>query len=189
MGKEKVTNEQRVIAAAIDLLGTQGLRALTHLRIDEAAGLPRGSTSNVFRTRAALLAGVANAIVATDIPGDYSAFNPTSGEELIEDLANMLDVVAGPARTVIAARLVLLVEQNVDVEIGKALGLGRAQLIDLILPVLQRLGAEDPNLAAETIASCMEGLILHRMARHDQSDPRPILRTVVRAVLEPASRD
>ncbi|MGI5350958.1 TetR/AcrR family transcriptional regulator [Streptomyces sp. CA-250714] len=40
---------------AIRLLAERGLRGLTHRAVDEAAGLPLGSTSNHARTRAALL--------------------------------------------------------------------------------------------------------------------------------------
>ena len=50
----------RALDAAIELLGTKGLRALTHARIDERAGIPRGSTSNYFRTRAQLVTGVSD---------------------------------------------------------------------------------------------------------------------------------
>lgn len=46
----------RLIAdTSVDLLAERGLRGLTHRAVDEAAGLPRGSTSNHARTRAALL--------------------------------------------------------------------------------------------------------------------------------------
>lgn len=44
-----------VADAAIGLIAARGLRGLTHRAVDEAAGLPSGSTSNVARTRAALL--------------------------------------------------------------------------------------------------------------------------------------
>jgi hypothetical protein len=37
--------------------------------------------------------------------------------------------------------------------------------------------------AAVAIAACGEGLILHRIARHDTSDPRPILELVVSSVI------
>ena len=39
---------------AVDLLGEQGVRAVTHRAVDAAAGLPVGATSNLFRTREAL---------------------------------------------------------------------------------------------------------------------------------------
>lgn len=50
------TSRPELIAdTAIDLLAERGLRGLTHRAVDEAAGLPQGSTSNLARTRAALL--------------------------------------------------------------------------------------------------------------------------------------
>ena len=50
--------KDRALEAAVELLGTDGVRALSHARVDERAGLPPGSTSNWFRTRRALLAGI-----------------------------------------------------------------------------------------------------------------------------------
>lgn len=66
----------RTLDAAIRLLETQGLRALTHRRIDEKAQLPPGSTSNYFRTRDALLTGVADAILERELAGVGAAFAP-----------------------------------------------------------------------------------------------------------------
>ena len=57
-GAERRPPRERVLDAALAVLGQQGLRALTHARVDEAAGLPRGSASNYFRTRRALLDGM-----------------------------------------------------------------------------------------------------------------------------------
>ncbi|GGJ55563.1 TetR/AcrR family transcriptional regulator [Streptomyces brasiliensis] len=44
-----------VADTAITLIARRGLRGLTHRAVDEAAGLPLGSTSNLARTRLALL--------------------------------------------------------------------------------------------------------------------------------------
>ncbi|MFD8548074.1 TetR/AcrR family transcriptional regulator [Streptomyces sp. NPDC059649] len=46
---------QLIADAAIRLLAERGMRGLTHRAVDEAAGLPPGSTSNLARTREALL--------------------------------------------------------------------------------------------------------------------------------------
>ena len=43
--------------------------------------------------------------------------------------------------------------------------------------------AHDPRAAANAIAACFEGLILHRVARHDDTDPRPTFELVMRAAL------
>ncbi|SBT94689.1 transcriptional regulator, TetR family [Streptomyces sp. DI166] len=44
-----------VADTALTLLAERGMRGLTHRAVDEAAALPQGSTSNVARTRQALL--------------------------------------------------------------------------------------------------------------------------------------
>lgn len=56
----------RALAAAIELVGASGVRSLTHARVDAAADLPKGSTSNHFRTKAALIAGVIDAIATQE---------------------------------------------------------------------------------------------------------------------------
>jgi hypothetical protein len=45
------------------------------------------------------------------------------------------------------------------------------------------LGARDPVTAGAAIAACSEGLLLHNIARHDDTDPRPRFDLVVRATL------
>lgn len=55
-----------VLDAAIELLGTEGLRALTHRRVDSIADVPAGSTSNYFRTRQALVEGVLDRLLERD---------------------------------------------------------------------------------------------------------------------------
>ena len=50
------TSRAELVAdAALALLADRGMRGLTHRAVDEAAGLPQGATSNVARTRQALL--------------------------------------------------------------------------------------------------------------------------------------
>lgn len=177
------SNRERALAAALQLLGTQGIKALTHARVDAAAGLPRGSTSNVFRTRAALLAGAVEAILADELPLVDERFRPASAEAMVDGIAGLLDHLTGPGRTATTARLVLFLEGSHDADLRVALSAGRAQLIDVTARHLARLGAVDPATAAEAVAACLEGLILHRIARHDSSDPRPVLTTVIRGAL------
>lgn len=179
------SNRERALAAAIELLGTQGLRALTHARIDEHAGLPKGSTSNVFRTRAALMDGVVQAILAAELPAVDGGFAPATEDELVEAIAGLLDMLTGPGRVPTTARLVLFLEGSHDPGLRTSLSEARATLLELTRGQLARLGAPDPDAAALALAACMEGLILHRVARHDDSDPRPVLATVVRGALQP----
>lgn len=63
-GRTSSSRRDEVLAAAVDLLGREGLHGLTHGRVDRAAGLPAGTASNHFRTRAALVTAVADALAA-----------------------------------------------------------------------------------------------------------------------------
>ncbi len=65
----------------------------------------------------------------------------------------------------------------------ETLGQGRAILEAALQRALRDLGASDTGASARAIMACAEGLILHRVARHDDSDVRPVLALVVRAAL------
>jgi DNA-binding transcriptional regulator YbjK len=173
----------RVLDAAIELLGTQGLKALTHRRIDEQAELPMGSTSNYFRTRDALFCGVAEAILEREVAGMEATFAPRSTEELLDALVALLDRTTEDQRTLTTARLVLFMEASHDPALRETLGRGRAILEAALRGVLDDLGVSDTVASARAIMACAEGLILHRIARHDDSDIRPVLDLVVRAAL------
>jgi AcrR family transcriptional regulator len=177
------STKTRALEAAVDLLGSQGLRALTHARVDARAGLPKGSTSNHFRTRAALLSGVLDWILERELPEVGAAFSPTSAAELVDALCGVLDHLTGVNRAVTTARLVLFLEASHDEQLRAAVSRGRALMEAAAVTMLARLGAVDPVTAAGAIAACSEGLILHRIARHDETDPRPVYELLVHAAL------
>lgn len=181
------TNRERALAAAVDLLGTDGLRALTHARVDERAGLPKGSTSNHFRTRAALLAGVVHWMVEDERPAVDSALAPRTPEEFLDGLCVLFDFMTGPNRTVTAARLVLFLEASRDPALREALARGRQAMVSALVPAFERLGAGRPDLAADALAACFEGLFLHAIGGYGEIDARPVLELVVRAALRPTA--
>lgn len=53
--------------AAIRVLAEHGSRGLTHGRVDRVAGVPEGTTSYYYRTRAALLRGVGKRVAEIDV--------------------------------------------------------------------------------------------------------------------------
>jgi DNA-binding transcriptional regulator YbjK len=77
---------ERGLDAAVELLGAEGVRALTHARVDERAGLPPGSTSNWFRTRRALLGGVVDWIAERE-RADFAA----SATRAISSIADLVE--------------------------------------------------------------------------------------------------
>ena len=174
----------RVLQAAVDLLGAEGLRALTHARVDERAGLPKGSTSNYFRTRAQLVTGVSNWISERELDeADDMATAPHTPADLVETMAAGIDFLTGPNRSMTAARLTLFMEANHNADIRAAISKTRNVMERSIVAAMARLGAADPYAAALALMACCEGIILHRIARHDNTDARPLLQVVVGAVL------
>ena len=173
----------RVVEAAVDLVGTEGLRALTHARVDQRAGLPKGSTSNYFRSHQALLSGVVDGIVDHELPSVSVAFSPSSPDELVGALCALFEHLTTVNRTVTTARLVLFMEASHNIELRESLSRGHAAMEALAVVALARLGAREPHTAGIAIAACFEGLLLHQIARHDPTDPRPTFELVVRAAL------
>jgi DNA-binding transcriptional regulator YbjK len=114
----------RALDAAIELVGTEGLRALTHARVDERAGIPKGSTSNYFRTRAALLIGVADRILERELPAVGTAFSPSSATELVDAACDLFEFTTGVNRTMTTARLVLFMEASHNADLRDALTQG-----------------------------------------------------------------
>jgi AcrR family transcriptional regulator len=176
--------KERALDAAIELLGTRGLRALTHGRVDERAGIPKGSTSNYFRTRAALLSGVVEHIVRREMSGISPALAPATPEEFVDTVVGLFEHTTVHNRVLTTARLVLFMEAAHDEQLRLAVTRGREVMARGLAPALARLGAHHPEAGAQALMACLEGLILHRVARHDDSDPRPAIELVVRAAID-----
>jgi DNA-binding transcriptional regulator YbjK len=179
----RLTNRERAVQAAIDLLGTEGVRALTHGRVDERAALPRGSTSNYFRTRAALFEGVVDAMVASELPAVQPAFSPRTADELVDGLVRLFEFLTGPQRVMTAARLALFVEAGHDDVLSAQLARGRAAMEEQIRPAFVALGAPDPDLATQVLATTFEGMFVHVIARHAAVDVPQLITLIVRAAL------
>lgn len=54
-----------LVTTAVEIIAEKGMKGLSHLTVDARAGVPRGSTSNYFRTRAALVGAVLEHIEAS----------------------------------------------------------------------------------------------------------------------------
>jgi DNA-binding transcriptional regulator YbjK len=174
----------RALDAAVELLGTEGLRALTHVRVDERAGLPKGSTSNHFRTRRALLTGVVDHLAEGDAQAVGAAFEPATAAEFVDAMCGLFDVITRVNRVRTTARLVLFLEGSHDPAIREALSRGREVIENLATDALAGLGARRPREAARAISAASEGLILHRIARHDDVDPRPTYELLLKVALD-----
>jgi DNA-binding transcriptional regulator YbjK len=177
---------QRALEAAVELLGADGVRALSHARVDERAGLPAGSTSNWFRTRRALLGGVVDWIAERERADlDPAAIPTITGvDELIEGLCAVAEQQTGPYAARTRARYALFLELAGDPELGEPLRRQRREFERWTERIVIALGVDDPVPATRALMALGDGLILHRLTVDPALHVRPAIERAVRALAE-----
>ena len=176
----------RALEAAVDLLGVDGVRALTHARVDERAGLPRGSTSNWFRTRRALLSGVLDWISERerDDLAPVAALITQGHEGLIEGLCAVVELQVEPFAARTRARYALFLELASDAELGQRLSDQHRQFQHWTEQTLTAAGIADPVLTSRALMALMDGLLLHRLILDPGLDMRGAIERAVTALAQ-----
>ncbi|MGY0498021.1 TetR/AcrR family transcriptional regulator [Nocardia sp. FBN12] len=180
------TKREQVLDAAIEVLGTGGSRALTHRAVDRSADLPPGSTSNYFRTREALLCGVAERLEHRD-RADWETLNralgPATVEHLIDGLALFLTHATTTDRIRTQARLALFGESQTMPALSESLRRGHQRLRAWAAEMAAAVGmaATDTGI----LVDYLDGAVVHRLTgAEDGKDPREALARLTRALLE-----
>lgn len=180
------TTRERGLEAAVELLGAEGVRALTHARVDERACLPPGSTSNWFRTRRALLGGVVDWIAERE----RADFDPAQMSEvtgldgLIEGWCAMVALQTGRFATRTRARYALFLELAGDAELGEPLRRQRHEFEQWTEQIVTTAGIADPVPATRALMALSDGLLLHRLTVDPDLDTRPAIERAVRALAQ-----
>ena len=172
---------ERALEASVDLLGTQGVRALSHARVEDRAGLPAGSTSNWFRTRRALLAGVVDWIAERERADFAAASVPavTGPDDLAEGLIRMIETESGPFASRTRARYALFLELAGDAELLGPLRRQRQEFERWTERIVTDAGIPDPAPATRALMALAEGLLLHRLTVDQALDIRPLMTRAV----------
>lgn len=175
----------RAADAALTLLGTQGIHALTHGKVDAAAGLPRGSASNHFRTRAALVRGVVERLEEKDreVWADLYGASLADVEHLVDAVAGFVAAATTTHRLLTVARYTLAMEGAHNPEVRSALARGAERVHNWTARVLTDLGAPDPAAASRTLTAYADGLVMRGITRPEIGEPREQVLRVVRSCL------
>jgi DNA-binding transcriptional regulator YbjK len=185
----------RILDGALAVLAEQGMRGLTHRAVDAAAGLPSGSTSYYFRSRAALVAGCVQRLLewdlAEDVP-DVEAALLRAGTDVPGALAAVLTAVgvrmATSQRWRTLARYELSLATVRDPALRDDLIAGGDTIRRRGAALLAMAGAVEPDTAAAQVAAMLDGLVYTALVRgpHDPEALaawlRPALQQVVHGV-------
>ncbi|MFD4958392.1 TetR/AcrR family transcriptional regulator [Microbacterium sp. NPDC058389] len=176
----------RALAAAVTLVGEQGVRALTHARVDAQAGLPKGSTSNWFRTRDALVAGVLVWIAEQERTELVAAIGPAqTSDDVVEALTGLLADATGPHAVRTRARYALFLETAAAPGVGPSVHAQRSLFEEWTRDQLVRLGASDPDDGARALLAMSAGIIVNRLTVAPDAPIRPTVALAVRAAVGP----
>ena len=168
-----------MLAAAVQVLGSGGSRALTHRAVDRAAGVAEGTTSNHFRTRKALVAGVLGYISRAE-SAPLDGLIPPNGlgvDELVALSAQRIEYLLGPGRTLTLARHALFLEAALDPQLRPDLFAESRPWWELGAQLFAALGAPDPAARSRWLFAYIDGLLADQLARPaDDFDPAAAVR-------------
>ena len=186
---------ERLLDAAIRLVGVQGLTALTHRAVDAAARVPTGTTSNYWRTRQALLDALVDRVVERERDRWEQltqATFPSTASELAGTLAVLARVATGPDRSLVLARYALLIEAAQHEDVRPRLAAGGERVNERMRTWMRLVGSADPDHDMHVVLNYWTGLVLHQLAlpdpRFDPTDHLTGLLTSLIPAAAPAAR-
>ncbi|MUM18095.1 MULTISPECIES: TetR/AcrR family transcriptional regulator [unclassified Mycobacteroides] len=153
--------------AAIMVLAERGLKGLTHRAVDAAAGEPVGTTSRYFRTREALLRGVATHC-ANQLVGQLdAATGVTVGALSMDDLLDRLVQLIDRAMTVNRARTLAMMELFLEGTRSDDVRPTLAEATGAVFPVLRTLlesaGLRPTDRDVASLYSTVNGVVLTQL--------------------------
>lgn len=166
----RTTPRNELIAdTALNLLAERGMRGLTHRAVDEAAGLPQGSTSNLARTRAALLEAAVRRLsereAAVLTPGEmpHAPATAAAGGEATAAVADALSLALhrylSRHRQLLIARYELALEATRRPELRAIYDRAGRAFREPVAAMLTAAGSTDPERHALSMVAWCDGLL------------------------------
>lgn len=150
---EKSTKD-RLLAAALEILGREGAKAMTVRAVEEAAGVPHGSVRHHFGGQRGLLRALFDHLEVVERPEDGG---------LPEAIARWL----GPGRTVALARYELFLLAARDEELRAPLVAARERFV---ARAAEMVGAE----RARAVVAAVDGIVLDALVRGERDPAKPL---------------
>ncbi len=182
----------RVARAAVEVLGEKGAAGLTHRAVDRQAALPEGSTSNHFRTRAALLDAICRYLTDHDLAKLKERAEKFSGQgdltvgAAARALVAIVDDWTNKESVLTAARLELFLIAYRDPSLAARLSEVRHAFRDQTVEWLDGLSkgaAEHVAIVMATIEGLTSNQLLHSGYRLSKNEMEEEMELVLGALL------
>jgi DNA-binding transcriptional regulator YbjK len=156
-----------VADTALALLAERGMRGLTHRAVDEAAGLPQGSTSNLARTRQALLELAVRRLADREarVLALHEMPDPRAGSGSLADaLALATHRALTRNRELTLARYELALEATRRPELRAYFDATGARFREQLAALVTGMGSTDPARHTLSLISWADGLMFSCVA-------------------------
>jgi DNA-binding transcriptional regulator YbjK len=180
-GHERV---EQILRATLEVVARDGVAAVTHRSVAEAAGVPLGSLTYYFSSKQELLRDALLLHVAEDtarisaLASDLLACG-AAGDQVVEAFAELLETVHGDI-----AQFELYIEAARDPELREAATQSLRAYERAAVLGLRAAGVPNPEGSAHIVVAAIDGLGIHRRASADGGpDLRASLATLLRALV------
>jgi DNA-binding transcriptional regulator YbjK len=176
-------NERRVLLleTTLDVIGSEGVDAVTHRRIAELAGVPLGSTTYWFASRQEMLSEALEHFARLDMESTRQRLAAVleagaSRKRLVDEFVAYLLPQFAEGRTHTAAQYALLQEAARDPALEPVVREWTQAWQRVLTEFITGLGADRPELEARMFLAMLDGLSLVQLAVPDEDFEHAVLR-------------
>jgi DNA-binding transcriptional regulator YbjK len=153
-----VERREQLVEAALAVVAEAGLKGLTHRAVDTRAGLPSGSTANVFRDRNSLVRGVLDGLEVRnrDLWAAMAGQPPSTAAELADQAAAGFIAIAGESHADLSR-----VRMTMALACPDEVRAGHQRLLDQLKRLMAGCKITNIDVRAPLVAALLDGNLFH----------------------------
>jgi TetR/AcrR family transcriptional regulator, regulator of biofilm formation and stress response len=187
-GRRPHGNARRLLLlqTTLRLIADEGIDAVSHRSVAEAAGVPLGSTTYWFASRQDMLRQALEHFARLEIKTLREHLAAVLGrrlsrKRLVDEFTDLLMPQLGQARWRTVAQYAFLQEAARQAELEPVCREWTDAWQDALAEVFASLGTADPQLEARMFLAMLDGLLLEQLAAPDEDPERKVIRPALRA--------
>jgi DNA-binding transcriptional regulator YbjK len=177
---------QLLLQTTLRLIADEGIDAVSHRSVAEAAGVPLGSTTYWFASRQDMLSQALEHFARLEIETLRENLGAVLGRRLsrrrlVDEFTDLLMPQLGEERWRTVAQYAFLQEAARQPELEAVCREWTAAWQEALAEVFNSLRAPDPQLEARMFLAMLDGLLMEQLAAPDEDPERNVIRPALRA--------